>query len=48
MVTPFQEAATQVKGLLKADGRILRERWIFLAISIVPWDRRERIEPRRA
>jgi putative membrane protein len=32
MVTPFQEAATQVKGLLKADGRILRERWIFPAI----------------
>jgi predicted flap endonuclease-1-like 5' DNA nuclease len=34
MVTPFQEAATQVNGLLKEDGRILRERWIFQAIDV--------------
>jgi len=33
MVTPFQDAATQVKGLLKADGRHLRERWMFVAIN---------------
>jgi hypothetical protein len=36
MVTPFQDAATQVKGLLKADGRVLRERWMIVAISIFP------------